>query len=310
MRGEAHHQLSQDTEAAADLHAAWVLRRQDKRVEPASDRLLAAVHTTVGRFDDCADVLATVLPPTDEDAVARATCLRATARTATAHDVLAAHHSPAARLLRVRMLVEDGAPAAAHDDVTAIAATASFATLRTLVTLFAPVDRRFASTVAEVALARFANEPEAARDLARLLTVPSRAVTNRRVIQDADSTDGGAASRAALLQTLHETDHPGLQRMLAATIDERLRLRSRLAALVDDGAFDEVLALRERVAAQGFFNDDNVRYAIAFAACATGDDVLADDTLDDIAEPAVFERATALRAAVAACRTTEQPCRR
>lgn len=85
------------------------------------------------------------------------------------------------------------------------------------------------------------------------------------------------------------------------------RLRQRLAILVDARAWDRALALEPRLVAAGL-RDAPVTYALAYASLRVGDPARAEALVDEVTDPAFFERATALRAAIAACAHTDEPC--
>jgi hypothetical protein len=193
--------------------------------------------------------------------------------------------SPRTHALRARLLVRAGAYEMARADALAAAAEL---TADELVALFralasAPL---LAALVAQVGMARFPDD-------ARFAAVQ------------------GDAERAALLDTAAlatATEALRSRGVLRRALtyngrvdDDARRLRQRLAILVDMRAWDRALALRARAASFGLLADDPVAYALAYAAFQTGADDDASALLDSIEDPAWFERATSLRAAIAAC---------
>ena len=235
---------------------------------------------------------------TDDDALLWATCLRATSRRPLAHDVLVGHDGPAVRRLRATMLLEDGLPRLARDDVAALVDDLAVDDLLAFARAFRRQgDPVFADGLLDAALARFPDD-EVVADVVATTTVDANA-SAAMVRRTALVSDGhanalrsaglpGAAWRAALLSTGND------------------RLRQRLALLVDARAWERVVLLTPRLRAAGLLKsdgaNDDVAYAVAFAAAATGNFDVAEAALDGVSTSAGFTRATELRAAIAACR--------
>jgi tetratricopeptide (TPR) repeat protein len=292
LRGRARAQLGLADDAADDFRAARAALASDDVRRFGLARDLAGVERARGRFDACADELdAVTADPAfgDDDAVLLATCLRATTRSSRAHDVLAGRTSPPAVSLRARARLEDGLPLLARDDVAALVPSADAALLLSFARAFrAAGDHAYARALVDVAVARFPDDADVARALASF-------------------GDGGArALRAAwlvdgLADRLRAEGRPRDAWGNALWNDGPARLRARLALLVDERAWDRVLALAPRLRAAGVIDDD-VAYAIAWAALAVGRLADADTALDDVVGGAGFARATELRAVIAACR--------
>lgn len=259
LRGRARLALGIVDAGAADLDE--VRRAALPAVDRALNVLLASAWRDLGRFDDCADVLAGSGDLDDDGAVLRASCLRGTTRRGAAHDALVGHDGAAARELRARLLLEDGLPRAARVDVAAL------------------VD-----VVDDDGVAAFAAGFRAAGDVA-FARVLDDVVAARRGRAPAPS-----ATRAAL------------------SLDERARLRVRLAGLVAAQHWEELAALQQRARAAGYLDDDDVRYAVAWALFVTGDLDGADRALDGVVTPTGFRKASELRAALLACRASEDRC--
>ncbi len=87
-------------------------------------------------------------------------------------------------------------------------------------------------------------------------------------------------------------------RLTAMIQDSPRRLTARIAVLTDAARYDEVLALAPRVAALKLTTNDRIRYALAYAAFQRRDDERARDWLSGIADPALYNAAVQLRAAI------------
>ncbi len=317
VRGRAWLGVGDVAAAAADLRPLL-----DDPPSPDSvdviRRALAAAERGLGHFDACADVLAALSAPDDDDRVEQARCLRGTSRKALAHDVLAQRPptstpsptsltstpSPALRLLRVSLWLEDGAPTQARADAFALATNAGVVDDKLLwswVRAFAAAgDRVAADVLLTVLFERDDVDVDTARAAARFLaSAGGRARVSRAGLLEPSLADArrelgdvGGAWRAGLL------------------LDGGARLRHRAALLVEAGAWDRLWQLWPRLRAAGLGGDDDVVYAVAFAAVATERLSEASALLDQIQDSGAFARATALRAEIAtqlACRGAATP---
>ncbi|MDP2345098.1 MAG: hypothetical protein Q8O67_29405 [Deltaproteobacteria bacterium] len=325
LRGRGHCGIGSDALCLRDLAAA----RQQRSSRPGAlpdtslNVELATVARRLGQFDICVSVLDEILGVVNDDvALLLAVCLRATAvpagrsaaphgdaeagsrrsgplragpagrsaaphgdaeagsrrsgplraGPARAHDVLAGRATSAIQALRARMLLEDGAARVARDDIAAVAGVLPLAELDAFASAVAPVDPSFAALLGELAVARFPADAQA----------------------------------TSLLRRTAKTTTWGLQ-LEPSEASAVERLRDRLAQLVDAGAWERVRALHPRVRAAGYFDDDDVRYALAFALFSTGDLRGAEAVLDGALQ---LERTIALRSALHACELAEDRCPR
>jgi hypothetical protein len=292
LRGRARASVGLVDDARLDLGVARDGLADNDAERWVIGRELAGLARSRGDFDACASELLVVAARqdlTDDDAVLLATCLRGTARAGEAHDALAGRSSSAARQLRARILLEDGLPRIARADVEALVAGSSTEELLRFAAAFRRAgDGPFATALIDAAVARAPDDVDAAAALVDDRAGPGRVERAARVapgLGDRLRTEGRlrAASYAALVE------------------DASTRLRGRLALLVERRAWDRVLALAPRLAAAGI-RDDDVAYALAFAALAVGRFDDADLALDGVSGAGSFARATALRAAIAGCR--------
>lgn len=87
-------------------------------------------------------------------------------------------------------------------------------------------------------------------------------------------------------------------------VDPVAKARQRLGLLLEGGQWERAVALEERLIRLGLSGDDGVAYGLGYAWFRMGDFTRAERWLQRITDPAAFQRATALREAMAACETT------
>jgi hypothetical protein len=309
---------------------------------------LAELLAGLGRFDECATVVLTahdgaslVGTLSTTAALTAARCLRATPRRAQAHDVLTGHHSGAARRLRAQMLLEDGAPVAARAEVAALLAAPPATSL--LADDTAP--QKLGSEPQARGVER--DDLGGAGHRACVPTSGPRATAGEQQAHDAGNANDGCvesptagsadavsdddlAAFAAAFRAAHDAAFADvLDAVLAAraperrvassarsaglVVDDATRLRNRIAGLAAAADVERLLALLPRARAAGFFDDDDIRYAFAWAAFAAGEFDVADTCLAGVTSESGFARAAELRAAIAAATRAScggEPCRR
>lgn len=84
----------------------------------------------------------------------------------------------------------------------------------------------------------------------------------------------------------------------AQVIDQKAKTRQRLGLLLQRAAYDGVQALEPRLSRLGLLDDEEVRYALAYASYRSGDLERADVQLRGITRPDLFRAATDLRKAI------------
>lgn len=210
------------------------------------------------------------------------------------------------RALRVMLLVERGLAHAASEDVLWLAGTAEIESALRVIGMISVAGLVEVSREAlEVLLARHPDDLRVNAQLARMLRRDSpRAAA--RVLQAAMLRDSSLGADVAELQR-EAGDHRGALDTTARIASAPARLRQRLAIFVDEQRWDRALALGHRLRVTGS-GDASVAYALAYASFQTGDLDGAEGWLEDVTDSSWFDRATALRAAIAACRSTEAPC--
>ena len=84
-------------------------------------------------------------------------------------------------------------------------------------------------------------------------------------------------------------------------LDQEKKLKQRLAILLDSEMFEHAELMAESLSRHGLLDDDEIRYAIAYAAFKAGHFGAANDHLDAITKPSLFRKATVLRKAMTVC---------
>ena len=91
-------------------------------------------------------------------------------------------------------------------------------------------------------------------------------------------------------------------------LDQEKKLKQRLAILLDSEMYEYAESMTESLYRHGMLEDDEIRYALAFAAFKSGNFNSSNDHLDAITKPSLFRKATALRKAMSVCDDAEWRC--
>ena len=91
--------------------------------------------------------------------------------------------------------------------------------------------------------------------------------------------------------------------------DSKARLRQRLAILLDMQRYDMVASMDRDLTRVGLIQEDeNIRYAVAFAYFKERDYERAETLLKGLRDPALFRKATEVRKAMEDCRDQMWKC--
>lgn len=159
---------------------------------------------------------------------------------------------------------------------------------------------REAEQVLQLAMAAYPHHVAFSAERARVLAQLGQPHVATVMMMDAAQRDPAFAAEAVELARRHGMRASALM-MTASVADERLRLRQRLAMHLDAAAFARAAALDPRLRRAGLLTDEEVRFALAFAHVQTGHPARAIELLAGIQDPALFERAVALRQRMALC---------
>ena len=86
------------------------------------------------------------------------------------------------------------------------------------------------------------------------------------------------------------------------------RFKQRLAILVEDGRFFEVAAMETTLSRLGLLDDDELRYAIAYAHFKSAAAKKAKHHLNQIEDTRLLEQVSALRRSIATCEESGWKC--
>ncbi len=90
--------------------------------------------------------------------------------------------------------------------------------------------------------------------------------------------------------------------------DQKKKFKQRLALLLQTEDFSRAAGMEEALYRAGLLEDEEIRYALAYAAFKAGEFERAEAQLATLKKAALFKKATALRKAMAACRDQRWRC--
>lgn len=154
---------------------------------------------------------------------------------------------------------------------------------------------------------RFPGEARAWVASAALAVDQGRAAEAAGYLQVAAEIDSTYAFEAAELWR-RAGDVGQALRLNAEVLDPAKKARQRLGLLVDQEAWDQVVALEPRAERLGLVEESSVAYGLAYARFRTGELDAAEGWLKRVTDPKVFQLATELRGAMAACRDDAGAC--
>ena len=94
-------------------------------------------------------------------------------------------------------------------------------------------------------------------------------------------------------------------RIQCAAVDQSAKLKQRLAILLELRRFEQAAAMDEDLLRVGLLEDEDIRYALAYAVFKTGDFAAAEKQLQKLSRPDLFRKAAELRRAMQDC--SEEP---
>lgn len=160
----------------------------------------------------------------------------------------------------------------------------------------------------EAARLRFGDAPEILVQSGHAWLGADHPLTAARMFQDAARFEPEYAKDAAEIYR-QEGLHPQALAMNGRVLDQRVKLKQRLAVLLDMERFEAVVSLAPRLSRLGMLErDEELRYALAYARFRLGDYAKAEGHLRRLTTPALFKRAAQLRKAMADCRQRGALC--
>lgn len=164
-----------------------------------------------------------------------------------------------------------------------------------------------ALVVLEEARLRFPNELSVTRQLAGTWLEAGKPLAAGNLLRVAAEADPTLFATAA--ECFRRAGHlPTALQLNSYVIDAEEQARQRLGLLIEAQDFERAASLGPRLSRLRLLDDANVRYGLAYAAFQTGDHAEAEELLAGVSDPSVFQLATRLREAIAACREDDLGC--
>ena len=90
--------------------------------------------------------------------------------------------------------------------------------------------------------------------------------------------------------------------------DQATKLRQRLAIYLQLGRFEQVISMQDALKRVGLLDDEDIRYAVAYALFKSGDFAAAETQLASLERPDLFRKAAELRRAIQDCEGDQWKC--
>lgn len=156
----------------------------------------------------------------------------------------------------------------------------------------------------EQARLKFPGDTDVNKVLARAYFNKGQVNTSADLVFEASMTDPQLISEAAELYRRAGRTSRAL--MLNGQIrDQSVKLKQRLAILLELQRFEQAASMDEDLVRIGLLEDEDIRYALAYAVFKTGDFDGAEFHLQKLSRPDLFRKAAELRRAMADC--SEEP---
>lgn len=153
----------------------------------------------------------------------------------------------------------------------------------------------------EEARLRFPSEEQVLVTLARAYLDKGLFRSAAQILEEASAAHPKYASEAAELYRRCGDLHRALY-LNAGLSDQKAKARQRLGLLLEAQMFEEAVALEPRLERLGLFDDEDVRYALAFTHFRTGEFGRAEDHLKTLTRPELFKASAELRKAIEVAR--------
>lgn len=169
-------------------------------------------------------------------------------------------------------------------------------------------DPRAAAELGERVRLHHASSTRAALALAHAYVAADLPLAAARLFEQVSLEDPAFAAEAAELY--RRAGWTEMARLVGArSPDATKKLRQRFGMLLDKARFEEAASLAPRLWRRGLLDDDELRYALAFAQFKTRRFEEAEQNLKAVQGAALFRQATELRRAIASCREEGWECR-
>ncbi len=127
------------------------------------------------------------------------------------------------------------------------------------------------------------------------------------LVLEASLFDSSLTSEAAELY--RRAGRPQRALMLNGQVqDQEVKLKQRLALYIETGQFARAAAMDRDLQRLGLLNEEDIRYALAYAYFKTGDFTVAESHLQKLTRPDLFRKAAELRSAIQDCAEDTWQC--
>lgn len=164
-----------------------------------------------------------------------------------------------------------------------------------------------ARLILERARLQFPDDPLLTAQLAHAYLEAERPVTAAILFENASRFDEKYRVDAAEMYRKAGRSELALW-LNSAVVEQEAKIKQRLSILLGQENFEAVVAMEPRLSRLGLLADENVRYALAYAHYSVGDFAAAERQLKLLRDPQLFEKATQLRKAMAACKEAGWEC--
>ena len=164
-----------------------------------------------------------------------------------------------------------------------------------------------ARLIMERAHLRFPADLDVRLQLANIYNDLGQPLTSAMLYESAARSDGKYSFEAAELYKQSGRLSRALS-LNARVLDPQKKLKQRLAILLEMERFEMVAGMEASLSRSSLIKDENIRYALAYGYFKNGDFTSAEQHLKRLTSAAMFEKASALRRAMATCREAGWAC--
>lgn len=168
-------------------------------------------------------------------------------------------------------------------------------------------DFKLAGQFLEQAKLTFPDDPIANKALANYYTQQKKYLAAARIMEPIAAVDNSLMTEAAELNK--EAKHFARALFLnARATDQGDKLKQRLALYLESEQFEQAAAMERGLKRSKILDDDNVKYALAYAMFKTGNFKSVERILSQIRDGRIFKKANVIRSAMADCKDNKWRC--
>lgn len=153
----------------------------------------------------------------------------------------------------------------------------------------------------------FPNEIDANKALANYYTQQGKYFVAARIMEPVATVDNDLMTEAAELNKKSKQYVRALFLNTRAT-EQNDKLKQRLALYLESEDFERAAAMEQELKLAKVLEDDNVKYALAYAMFKVGDFEATERVLSQIRDGRVFQKANLIRSAMADCQDNKWRC--